>query len=60
LLKDVGQRSKMSAELRRVPRETDFRDGEHGLTFTLLEITVGGGRWKKGWPSEKGALFGGK
>lgn len=49
----------MSAELRRgIPGETEFRDGEHGLTLILLEITVGGWRWKKGWPSKKGALYG--
>lgn len=59
LRKNLDQLSKMSAELRRgIPEEREFRDGEHGLTLILLEITVGGGRWKKGWPSKKGALYG--
>lgn len=48
MLKNLGQLSKTSAELRRIQGETEFRDGEHGLTLILLEITVGGGTWKKG------------
>lgn len=41
LLKNLGQRGKMSAELqRRVPVETEFGVGEHGLTLTILDIAV--------------------
>lgn len=51
----------MSVELRRrIPGKTEFRDAEHGLTLILLEITVGGGRWKKKWPYKKEALYGGE
>lgn len=38
--------------------ETEFRDGEHGLTLILLEITVGGGTWKKGDYSKRELYMG--
>lgn len=65
LLKNLGQLSKMSKSWReeyqrRIWGETEFRDGEHSLILILLEITVGGERWKKEWPPKKGVLYRGE
>lgn len=41
LLKNLGQLGKMSPELqRRIPVETEFGGGEHGLALILLAIAV--------------------
>lgn len=50
----------MPAELKkRIPGEAEVRDGDHGLTLILLEITgvqEGERRWKKGRQFKKGPL----
>lgn len=55
----------MPAELKkRIPGEAEVRDGDHGRTLILLEITgvqEGERRWKKGRQFKKGPLqWGGK
>lgn len=55
LLKNLGQLSKMSAELQRISVETEFGVGEHGLTLILLATAVQEAHEKK--PGFIGGLY---